>query len=86
MLQPTTISQKWKVTIPKEYREELGMKPGLKVNFVKKNGNLQMNVIPNFLSLRGIIKTDIKYNKKEIEKIVDEARTEEWIKKMKRSS
>ena len=82
--QPTTVTKKGQVTIPVSLRKKLNITSGTKVNFVYENGQIVLKPIPDFRSLRGIIKTDKKYNKKEIERAIGDHIKEEWGKKMKR--
>jgi antitoxin PrlF len=54
----STITSKGQVTIPKEVRDQLGLKPGDRVDFVKdRTGRFLLRPInTDFRSLRGIIK------------------------------
>jgi AbrB family looped-hinge helix DNA binding protein len=55
----STVSSKGQITIPKEIRDELGLKPGDRVNVFKdKTGQLSVRAInTDFRSLRGILKS-----------------------------
>jgi len=55
----STITLKGQITIPKEIRDEMGLKPGDRVNVFKdKTGQLAVRVITSdFRSLRGILKS-----------------------------
>lgn len=67
MLQTTTITQKGQVTIPAYYRQQLGLQVGQKVRFwLRDNASdeLSLKPIPEFTSLKGILKSNKKYSKK----------------------
>jgi AbrB family looped-hinge helix DNA binding protein len=50
-----TISSKGQVTIPKEVREALHLKPGDRVTFESRNGQAVLRREPSFLELGGSI-------------------------------
>ncbi|HEV1284631.1 MAG TPA: AbrB/MazE/SpoVT family DNA-binding domain-containing protein [Bryobacteraceae bacterium] len=57
---PTSaVTSKGQVTIPKEIRDQLGLKPGDRVGFVKdRTGRISLKAInTDFRSLRGILKS-----------------------------
>ena len=56
MLKPVTISSKYQVVIPREIREQFGLKPGRKVIFVPDNGTLQVVVVRPIQEARGMLK------------------------------
>ena len=64
-MQLTTITSKGQVTIPKELRIELGLKPGDKVIFEKGEKGAKMRPIPDLFALKGSLKSKKKYDKKE---------------------
>jgi len=55
----STITSKGQITIPKEIRDEMGLKPGDRVNILKEStGELSVRPINrDFRSLRGILKS-----------------------------
>ncbi len=55
----STLTSKGQVTIPKEVRDQMGLKPGDRVDFVKeRSGRFALEVInTDFRSLRGILKS-----------------------------
>ena len=56
----STITKKGQITIPRKLRDELNLKPGKKVFFVKsEDGVLIKPVVENVRSLRGILKTKV---------------------------
>jgi AbrB family looped-hinge helix DNA binding protein len=58
----STVTSKGQVTIPKEVRDELGLKPGDRVEFIKDaSGKTTLQPIrSNFMALKGIIKSPLK--------------------------
>ena len=58
------ITKKGQITIPRKLRDELNLKPGKKVFFVKsEDGVLIKPVVENIRSLRGILETEITSDK-----------------------
>jgi antitoxin PrlF len=57
----STITSKGQVTIPKEVRDQMGLKPGDRVDFVKdRAGRFALKAInTDFRSLRGMIKSPL---------------------------
>jgi len=53
---PVTISSKYQVVIPREVREQFGLKPGQKVVFIPYNNTLRVVVVPPIEKARGIFK------------------------------
>jgi len=55
----STVTSKGQVTIPKEVRDQLGLKPGDRVHFVKgRAGRFSLEAVnTDFRSLRGILKS-----------------------------
>jgi antitoxin PrlF len=55
----STVTSKGQITIPKEVRDEMGLKPGDRVDFVKgRTGRFSLEPInTDFRSLRGILKS-----------------------------
>ena len=53
---PVTISTKYQVVIPREVREQFGLKPGQKVMFIPYNNTLRVVVIPTIDKARGMFK------------------------------
>lgn len=86
MIQPTTVNTKGQVTIPIHFRKKMNIRNGTKINFVEEGGRIALDPVPDLLSFFGFIKTKKKYNKKEIEKVVDAYKIKEWKKKLARSS
>ena len=56
MTRPVTISSKYQVVIPREIREQFGLKPGQKVIFVPENRTLRMIVVRSIQEARGMLK------------------------------
>ncbi|MEO7838063.1 MAG: AbrB/MazE/SpoVT family DNA-binding domain-containing protein [Anaerolineales bacterium] len=53
---PVTISTKYQVVIPREVREQFGLKPGQKVMFIAYNNTLRVVVVPSIEKARGMFK------------------------------
>lgn len=53
MILQATVTQKGQVTIPKKFREKLGIKPYDKVNFEEKEGYLKITPVVDILDLAG---------------------------------
>jgi len=64
----------------------MNIRTGTKINFLEESGRIVLDPVPDLLMLRGFLKTNKKYNKKAIEKAVNEHKTKEWKKKLARSS
>lgn len=79
MLYPTTITQKWQMTIPKKVRDLLGLKdPGEALLEVvdKKKKVLKLVKKPSFLDLAGTLPAKNKKGKK-----IDVLKTREYMEK-----
>ena len=57
----STLTSKGQITIPKEIRDHLGLKPGDRIDFAKdRSGRVSLRPInTDFRSLRGIIKSPL---------------------------
>lgn len=55
----STVTSKGQITIPKEVRDQMGLKPGDRIDFVKdRAGRFSLKTInTDFRSLRGILKS-----------------------------
>ncbi len=51
-----TVSPKFQVVIPKELREELGVKVGDQLEAIKVDGKIQFKRVPKLTELRGFVK------------------------------
>lgn len=70
-MRPVTISSKFQVVIPREIREQFGLKPGQKLAFIPYNGTLRVVILPGIKEARGMLKG---INTEDIREEVDEAR------------
>jgi AbrB family looped-hinge helix DNA binding protein len=52
----TTISSKYQVVIPREVREQFGVKPGMKLVFIPYKKTLRVVVVPPIDEALGILK------------------------------
>jgi antitoxin PrlF len=69
----STVTSKGQITIPKEVRDQMGLKPGDRVDFVKdRSGRFSLRPInTDFRSLKGMIKSP--FNRPITLKEMDEA-------------
>lgn len=66
MLLTTTMTQKGQVTIPLQFRKQLGLVSGSRIRFIPHISDKQtilLSPVSDFLQLRGIIKSKKKYSK-----------------------
>jgi len=52
----TTISSKYQVVIPREIREQFGLKPGQKILFIPYKNTLRVVIVPPIEQARGMFK------------------------------
>ncbi len=52
----TTISSKFQVVIPREVREQFGLKPGQKIAFIPFKKTLHVVIVPPIEQARGMFK------------------------------
>ena len=55
-MEPVTISSKYQVVIPKEIRNQFGLKPGQKIIFLPYNGTLRVVIVRPIKEARGMLK------------------------------
>ena len=51
-----TISSKYQIVIPREIREQFGLKPGQKIMFIPYGGTLRVVVVRPIKQARGMLK------------------------------
>ena len=51
-----TISSKYQVVIPREVREQFGLKPGQKVMFIRYKKSLRLVIVPPIEEAHGFLK------------------------------
>jgi AbrB family looped-hinge helix DNA binding protein len=51
-----TISSKYQVVIPREVREQFGLKPGQRIAFIPFNKTLRIVIVPPIEKARGMLK------------------------------
>lgn len=51
-----TLSPKYQIVIPKEIRRTLGLKPGQRINFIEKDGHIELSPILTPGQLLGFLK------------------------------
>jgi len=62
-MRTATISSKYQVVIPREVREEFGLRPGQKVVFIRHKKSLRLVVVPPIEQALGFLKgidTDVE--------------------------
>ncbi|MEK7534973.1 MAG: AbrB/MazE/SpoVT family DNA-binding domain-containing protein [Patescibacteria group bacterium] len=86
MLYQSKVTRKGQATIPVKLRQKLGLKVGQYFNYSldPKTNTIEIKPIPDFSELRGIFKTNIKWNKKLAQKAFEEGMVNDYIAKQKR--
>ena len=51
-----TISSKYQVVIPREVRDQFGLKPGQRIAFIPYNKTLRVVIVPPIAQAQGILK------------------------------
>ena len=72
------MTQKGQVTIPKDIRDELGLKTGDKIAFKREGNGIKATPAPDFFSFRGALKGKRIPTKKEMEKVVAKEAVERY--------
>ena len=80
----TSITVKGQVTIPKEIREELGLKPGDKVVFEKEANTIVLKSAKTLLDFRGYVKAERYISTEETRKIIKQKRGEKIKEELKK--
>ena len=55
-METVTISSKYQVVIPRQIREQFGLKPGQKIMFLPYNNTLRVVIVPPIEEARGMFK------------------------------
>ena len=55
-MRPVTITSKYRITIPREIREQFDLKPGQKLMFIPYNNVLHVVIVPPIKQARGMFK------------------------------
>jgi AbrB family looped-hinge helix DNA binding protein len=55
-MQTATISSKYQVVIPRQVREEFGLRPGQKVVFIRHKKSLRLVIVPPIEQAQGFLK------------------------------
>lgn len=74
------VTSKGQITLPAKLRQELGIKPGDRLDFTR-NAKGKVEVIARtktLADLRGILKTDIKLSDDELQEAIDKALGARW--------
>lgn len=79
----TSVTQKGQATIPVTIRKKLGIKPNSKIVFELKNETeASIKPVVDFFSLKGSVKTKKPFNIDAMEKAVEEAIVNKYVKKL----
>lgn len=77
-MKEATITSKGQITIPKEIREALGVKEGVKVVFIQEGQKVvMMKKIKDPLKRLAELRKEITFSRKEIEEMIKESK-KEW--------
>lgn len=79
----SSVTQKGQATIPAPIRKRLGIKPSTKIVFEMKNGT-EATIRPavDFFSLKGSVRSDKPFDIKAMEKAVEDAIINKYVKKL----
>lgn len=78
----TSVTQKGQATIPAPIRKRLGIKPNTKIVFELKNGSeATIKPVVDFFSLKGSVKSNKPFNIEGMEKAVEDAIVNKYVKK-----
>ena len=79
----TTVTQKGQATIPAPIRKRLGIKPNTKIVFeLKSNNEASIKPVADFFSMKGSIKSDKPFDIQAMEKAVEDAIVNRYVKKL----
>jgi AbrB family looped-hinge helix DNA binding protein len=79
----TSVTQKGQATIPVLIRRKLGIKPNTKIIFELKNGHeATITPVKDFFTMKGSIKSDKPFDIKVMEKAVENAIVNKYVKKL----
>lgn len=78
----TSVTQKGQATIPAPIRKRLGITPNTKIVFELKNNNeVTIKPVADFFAMRGSIKSQKPFDIEAMEKAVEEALVNKYVKK-----
>ena len=79
----TTVTQKGQATIPAHIRKRLGIKPNTKIVFeLKSNNEVSIKPVTDFFTMKGSIKSDKPFDIQAMEKAVEDAIVNRYVKKL----
>ena len=79
----TTVTQKGQTTIPVSIRRRLGIKPNTKIVFeLKSNNEASIKPVVDFFTMKGSIKSDKPFDIQAMEKAVEDAIVNRYVKKL----
>lgn len=78
------MTQKGQVTIPKDIRDKLNLKPGDKVISEKSGKQIIVSPAPDFFALKGSLKSRKRYDKKKAREAIGKYLAERYLKAFKK--
>jgi len=79
----TTVTQKGQATIPSLIRKRLGIKPNTRIVFELKNNNeASIKPVADFFAMKGSIKSNKPFDIQAMEKAVEDAIVNKYVKKL----
>ena len=78
----SSVTQKGQATIPATIRKKLGIKPNSKIVFELKNNEASIKPVTDFFALKGSIKSDKPFNIDAMERAIEEAIVNKYVKKL----
>ncbi len=79
----TSVTQKGQATIPSAIRKKLGIKPNTKIVFeLKSNMEASIRTVVDFFTLKGSVRTKKPFDIEAMEKAVEEAIVNKYVKKL----
>lgn len=77
----TTLTQKGQATIPVSLRRKLGLKKGHRILFEERGGEVLVKKISSLEELQGSLKSRIRFNDKEADKVIEKAVAKDYARK-----
>lgn len=84
MKESSTITVKGQVTIPKQIREELGLKPGDRVFFEREGDRIVLKSAKTVFDFRGYVKAERQISMEQARKIIKDKKGKKIKEEMKK--
>ena len=78
------MTTKGQITLPAEIRKKRGIKPGDKVQVTEEKGDIKVEPIPDFFSLKGSLKGKKALTPRQIEQVAAREAVKRYIKTLKK--